>query len=331
MEHLQDVDRRAETEARLLLAAAFETVPAGPGRADRELAGAELLRQVRRRTSARRWTRPRVLAPAGAVAALAVAAAVALATTLTATVATAPPAAAAVTAAAAKTSGDSFQVTGRSTLGDQQFQVTGAFNPALGIGQETGPGGLQIIDTGQYTYVHAQKAIPGADGKTWVRIAELTGHAPNPVKLLSASLLGVVRADPETLLALLKSGGTVDRLGSASGPGWTGTEYAFTSTGTSPVSIVGTVDVDQHGWVRELAVTLSSPQSGGTVTDVRVDLAFGDFGVPVSVTPPPASEVYIPTSGSKGGPAGGPPAGPGKKAADAKAGSLKAATSKSGS
>ena len=116
MEDRQDLDPVIEAEGRRLLAAAFETSPAGPvlggtAQADHEWAEAERLRwQVRRRISRRR--RMRALVPAGAVVALG--GAVALVLTLAATVANAPSALAAVTAAAAKTSAVSFRVT--STL-----------------------------------------------------------------------------------------------------------------------------------------------------------------------------------------------------------------------
>ena len=82
-EHIHGLDGCAEAEGRRLLAAAFETAAGGDG-SPRRPAGAELLRQVRRRTIGRR-RRTRALVPAGAVDALGGAAAVAV--TLTATVA----------------------------------------------------------------------------------------------------------------------------------------------------------------------------------------------------------------------------------------------------
>jgi hypothetical protein len=94
-----ELDEGTEADGRRLLTTAFGA--AGPGAdADDIARGADLLRQVRRRTARQRRTR-RALVPAGAVTALAGAAAAAV--TLTATVASAPSAAAAVTAAAAKT------------------------------------------------------------------------------------------------------------------------------------------------------------------------------------------------------------------------------------
>ena len=290
--------------------------------------GIDLLRGVRERQVPGRRSLPRfrmqALVPAGAVA-VAVGAAV-LAMTLTASVATAPTAFAAVSAAAAKTSGQSFLVTVRSDVGPQRLQVVGEFDPAHGIGKETGPDGFELIYDRQYTYVHVTKGLPGTGGKTWLQIPALTGLEPNPVKLLTASVLSVAQANPENLLALLKSAGTVTSKGPASGPGWTGAAYSFTATAGHGGTVTGIVDVDQQGRVRDLAATVSSrtPGDQGT-TEIRVDIAFSDFGRPVSVTRPPAREVYTQPTGAKGGPVGGPPGGPGKKAAN-----VKIAASKSG-
>jgi hypothetical protein len=101
--------------------------------------------------------------------------------------------------------------------------------------------------------------------------------------------------DPRDLLALLQSATGVREVGPASGPGWTGSAYAFTVDRNldgplhTPSDLSGTIDVDQQGWVRELDAldTFSN-------TVFQVKISFGDFGLPVSVSPPPASETYIP-------------------------------------
>lgn len=283
--------------------------------------GIDLLRGVRERQARGRRSPPRprmrALVSAGAVAV--VGGGAVLATTLTAAVATAPSALAAVSTAAARTSAQSFRVTVQGGPGSQRLQVAGEFNPALGIGEETGPGGFALIYTRQYIYERISKGLPGTGGKTWLRVPELTGLPRNPVKLLTASALTVAQANPENLLAMLKSAGTVTREGPASGPGWTGTAYSFTASGTPAGAVTGTVDVDRQGRVRDLAATVSSRQPGDQgVQEVRVDIAFGDFGLPVSVTSPPAREVYTAPTGAKGGPIGAPPGGPGKKAANLK-------------
>jgi hypothetical protein len=287
MEDVQELDGCAEAEGRRLLTAAFETAPVGEALAGSGLAGAELLRRVRRRSKARR--RARALVPAGAVAALGGAAA--LGVTLTATVASAPSAFAAVTAAAAKTSAESFQVTVQNSIGSQHILVTGEFDPAQRIGEETGPGGMRFIYTGQSMYVHLAKGIPGESGKTWLEVPELRATAATPIKLLTGSPPSVVQANPQSLLAMLESVGTVKDEGPASGPGWTGAEYSFTVTPSGSnigLTVIGTVDVDQQGRVRDLAATVPAQQGNTAIT---VDITFSDFGAPVSVTPPPASLV----------------------------------------
>jgi hypothetical protein len=79
----------------------------------------------------------------------------------------------------------------------------------------------------------------------------------------------------------------------ASGPGWTGSAYTFTAfggyrqPGHVPLTVSGTVDVDRQGRVRRLDVV----EPLRTV-QWKLEATFWDFGVPVSVSPPPASEIY---------------------------------------
>ena len=58
------------------------------------------------------------------------------------------------------------------------------------------------------------------------------------------------------------------------------------------MSISGTVDVDQQGRVRQLDAGYSIGK-----TERKVQMTFGDFGLPVSVTAPLASEVFVPPHG----------------------------------
>ena len=63
------------------------------------------------------------------------------------------------------------------------------------------------------------------------------------------------------------------------------------------VAVAVAVAVDQQGRVRRLNVAYTQPAQGslppGRVTAERT---FSDFGTPVSVSPPPASEVFIPAN-----------------------------------
>jgi hypothetical protein len=111
-------------------------------------------------------------------------------------------------------------------------------------------------------------------------------------------------------LALLESASTVRRTGSVSGPGWTGTGYAFSvrlafgpgSGGEPTIAAAGAVDVDQQGRVRDFTVTYTVPANTGpagppaSAGRVSAQMTFSDFGAPVSVTAPPASEVYTPAN-----------------------------------
>lgn len=296
MEHLLEFDGPAEAEGRRLLTAAFETTGGG---AD----GAELLRAVRRRTTRQRRAR-RALVPAGAVTALAGAAAAAV--TLTATVATAPSAAAAVTAAAAKTSAESFGVTmsiatnpppGVASGHVQAARVAGAFDPVRGVGQETvsGPWKFLVRYVGQNMYLDTlpgSKQVIFSEGpgsRPWAEFPPEQKLAGNALEI-AGSGPGGAPPNPLTLLGLLKSAGTVTDEGPTSGPGWTGTKYRFTVT-VDQSATVGYVDVDNQGRVRRLVAGLEV----GTAKWVMAseDVTFGDFGAPVSVSAPPASQVYL--------------------------------------
>jgi hypothetical protein len=75
----------------------------------------------------------------------------------------------------------------------------------------------------------------------------------------------------------------------------TGTAYTFTVTITltgplhTTVGLSGTIDVDRQGRVRQLDAVESFM---GTVR--KVEITFGDFGLPVSVSPPPAGQTFVP-------------------------------------
>jgi hypothetical protein len=317
MEDRQDLDPALEAEGRRLLAAAFETSPAGPVPggaaqadhewADHEWAGAERLRrQVRRRISRRR--RVRALVPAGAVVALG--GAVALALTLAATVASAPSALAAVTAAVAKTSAVSFRVTSTLTYVESPasvddrppIQMTGVFDPARGLGEEeTRYGGHLIRIVGGHIYVEfagprfAFLRTRLYHGKPWIESPLPPPELPTSLGLIFNGFSGDEPIDPSALLGMLKSAASVQAGGPASGPGWTGTRYVFTERlkDANPGETVrGTVYVDNQGHVRRMVTNDIYPIGTKVTATNTFDVTFGDFGVRVSVTAPPASQVY---------------------------------------
>jgi hypothetical protein len=291
-----------EETVRRLFAAATEDVPPG----------IDLLRGVRARSRGR-VVRIRSLVAVGAAGIVAAVAAI------TVSALQAPSAFAQVTQAAARTAAQSYQVTSTSTLvkgptGPQPaVTVTGAFDPSGEVGEWTTSQGVQIRNVGGYIYVPVTNAlrtaldrvrgVPVPAGKSWLRIP-MPAQSGAEVTTAELALLGGIPVDaelvdPQSLLSSLESATAVREVGPASGPGWTGSAYTFAVTTTLPgpvhvtVSTTGTVDVDQQGRVRQLgaleSITGPAPIGG---TERKVTLTFGDFGLPVSVSAPPASEVF---------------------------------------
>jgi hypothetical protein len=273
----------------------------------------DLLRGVRdRRTVRRRRTRRRMRALVPAGAAVAVGGAAVLATLLaTTSVSNAPSALVALTSAVVKTSAERYQFSLNSTTVDRghgvfsSAVVTGAFDPRRKLGTEVlamsgrqGPMGAQIRFIGGYVYTRVSPAAEvGSPGKPW----DKAPIPPAGADVLPGQDLEGFSAErpvsPAALLGVLRSAATVRVVGPASGPGWTGTEYAFTARVRFEVEriVSGTVYVDQQGRVRRLVTTtsLALRQVVTTTTDV---LTFGDFGAPVPVSPPPASQVAYTTT-----------------------------------
>jgi hypothetical protein len=315
MDDLQNLDTPTDAAGRLLMSAAYDTA-AFDNTADGGVPSEERLRRVRQLATRQRARRRRVrtLVPAGAVAAMGGAAAL-IVTTLT--VASAPSAFAAVTAAAAKTSAESFRVTSTQTevtspnypqWDNPPFRFTGVFDPGRGLGKETiGAYGTQILFVGEHRYYELAVGSKVAPGRRWVEFP-FREPAPGAYPFTGLGNLGNLASpsaepvDPGALLGSLKSAGSVQAEGPASGPGWTGTRYAFTlrpvKGGIVGQTVSGTVYVDNQGRVRRLVTTDTwsmwfSNGVKGTTTDTS-DVTFGGFGVRVSVTAPPASQVYVP-------------------------------------
>jgi hypothetical protein len=228
-----------------------------------------------------------------------VAAAGATAAVFVASASDAPSALAAVTSAVAKTSAESYsfrlnstvQAAGREMHSDV---VSGAFDPRHELGAELltargiHPATAQIRFIGKYLYTWVSPgSVLGTIGKPW-------NKAPVPAAAADGmpgdDFYGFVSdqpVSPAELSGVLRFAGTVRDGGLASGPGWTGTKYAFTARFfDGRESVTGTVYVDQQGQVRRL-VTITTQEG---VTTSR-DLTFGDFGAPVPVTAPPVSQI----------------------------------------
>jgi hypothetical protein len=268
--------------------------------------GIDLLQGVRARTRKRR-ARSRVALSAG------VAGIVAAATGITLSAVQAPSALAQVTQAAARTAEQSYRVTSVSTVvasrgpGTRRLTIHGEFDRADKLGEETASDGSEVRYVGRYMYVSMSKAMrdayqkahrtPIPAGTTWLRVP-----APPDIDLPTLELIviggstnGIGQVDPQNLLTLLRNSSQVSEQGPASGPGWTGTAYTFTARLMThgPLHITlgstGTVDVDRQGRVRRLDATQTFGQTKRTVR-----VTFGDFGLAVSVSPPPAARTLVP-------------------------------------
>jgi len=276
-----------------------------PGESDDVPLGIGLQRRAREQGPAARWRhghrRMLALMAAGAMAAAGGTAAL-----LAASVSQAPSALTTVTSAVAKTSADSYSFRVNSTVrfaGREvnSSAVTGVFDPGHKVGWEqlailpARSKSAQIRFIGEYVYTWVS---PGSGFRT---IGKPWDKAPAPPS--GADVLGVdgpygfsteQPVSPAELLAVLRYAAAVRGEAPASGPGWTGTKYGFTARLSALKSVSGTVYVDQQGRVRRLVTitTLRSraPGSRAAITTDR-DLTFGDFGAPVSVTAPAASQV----------------------------------------
>jgi hypothetical protein len=299
---MEDIHADETREARHLLAAAFETVPDDPMAVD------GLLRAVRTRHTRRR--RSRALMLAGGAAAAAGTAAVAL---LSVDVATAPPALAAVTGALSRAEAESFHmdltVTASPALSDEPtpLHITGELDLKRNTGQETVSNGWQtrIVDGNAWTKIlPSQTKQYQTGGKLWTTIPKSAVEDELPYKTAGGELAWDFNSsrpfNPQAILAALNSYADVLKgEGPASGPGWTGTRYAFTishpqGTGNLVDSITCTIDVDGQGQIRHLVQTTVFATGGDSSTAgkqiYKGDFTFSDFGVRFSVTPPPANE-----------------------------------------
>ena len=291
-----------EEAARRLLTVAAEDIPPG----------IDLLRgmQARHRTRA---VRLRVAVAAGA------AGIVAAATTVTLSAVRAPSALAQVTHAAARTAAGSYRVHAVERilqLGGLRSQpwatLSGQFDPARGLGEQTDNLGAQIRYADGYMYVFVTSTLRAGARAQGTPIPAWASWERLPIRLqpgahmdtAELAMLGgfpalLGQADPRDLLALLRSATQVRELGPASGPGWTGSGYTFAAQTTltgplrTPVSITGTVDVDRQGLVRQVDAVESFAR-----TVRKIKITFAGFGLPVSVSPPQASRTFAPPAGS---------------------------------
>jgi hypothetical protein len=178
--------------------------------------------------------------------------------------------------------------------------VSGAFDPKHHLGMEsltsqsggrTQSAQIRFINADLYTSVSPGSGFADRWDKTPAAAAASAAMPPG-------DLYGFVSDRPVTpsaLTVVLRSPGATARdAGPASGPGWSGTKYTFTALlGGGREIVSGTAWVDRQGLVRRLLTitTEKGPQATAeAVLTTDRDITFGDFGAPVQVTAPPASQ-----------------------------------------
>jgi hypothetical protein len=266
-----------ESEARRLLAAATEEVPPGI-----DLLGGFVGAWRRDRARRVRW---RVVLSAGAAMAVALGTAVAL------TIGSAPSALAIVTSALTRTLTQSYKATeeyGQYIIRDgqvtsrSQATCTTVADPARHLQVSSCSNVPGIREVGRYTYLYFTHPA----GKHWGRIPTACLYGAK------AAINGFTEATPQQMLSEIERAEKVTVVGPASGPGWTGTRYAFTGPATLPLRITGTVDVDHEGRARNLALTIRPTARLALFGVITQALTFSDFGARVTVTPPPADQTF---------------------------------------
>jgi hypothetical protein len=233
-----------------------------------------------------RRRRGRAVVSAGVALVAASAAAVAL------TIGSAPPARASLTGALTRTLARSYHLTQKTggyyiSPGGQiasigQLVCTGEADPVRQLEAFSCANGMGFRQVGRYIYLHFA-ALAGYHGKRWQRFpAASLGFGQGSINGF------YVTVTPQQMLTLIKKAYKVTVIGPVSGPGWTGTRYAFASSQAALFRLSGTVDVDRQGRARALALTM---RSGAIYHDVTTRVVtFSDFGAAVTVTPPPADQ-----------------------------------------
>jgi len=268
-----------ETKLHRLFAAATEDMPSGIDLLDGFAA-------ARRRDRARRTRRGAVLSAGIAAAAASVAA-------VTLTIGSAPPALATVTSALTRTLAQSYHLSEHDSSyyivnGRIQYPArdacTSEADPVRHLKATSCSSGPVAREVGGYTYLYIPDPV-GHPGQDWQRAP--TASLPQP----PSSVNGFITATPQQMLAEINKAGQVTVAGPATGPGWTGTRYAFSASPGAGIKLRGSVTVDQQGRVRALVLTTRLTSAADVLVMTQV-LTFSDFGAPVTVTPPPADQTY---------------------------------------
>ncbi len=251
-------------------------------------------------------------------------------TVLTASCASSAGLASRLASDAARTARGSSRVALSMTMHSGSMSVTftqaGAFDYAHSTGYlrsagRSGPLSQEVfLPRHVYMKLPAGAGGPFAHGKTWVEINLTGGHMPGGLPF-AASPFGTP-ADPSQILSSLEGvSSSVTQVGSATIRGVQTVHYrvmidlakalaemgpkagagAFMRALGGPL-VPAQVWVDATGLVRRVSVTLTPRKHSGVPAGAQFTemVDFYDFGVPVHVSAPPASEVMSPSQASGG-------------------------------
>ncbi len=213
--------------------------------------------------------------------------------------------------------GQPVSVTATGVFDGQEADVTADVSSVLAaVGVPSGSGQVELRylqengDPVVYVNVPSLAAeLPG--GATWVRLdLEQVGKQ---VGVDVSQLIGEATANPADILALLQASGQVQSLGSETIDLVPTTHYralieldkvagsvggalgqslaARLSAPGMPTSIPVDVWIGADGLVRRASIDENLPAAGGT-TDVQAQVDISNYGTPVSVTAPPADQVF---------------------------------------
>jgi hypothetical protein len=248
-----------------------------------------------------------------------------------------------LTAAVTRTAGQTARIAATTTMQMQSMSVsyteTGEYDFAHSRGMISmkSPVGMTEIFIAPTAYIKlpgGSESLP--DGKTWVALDAGTSDGPlsslfgpfsgtDPADLLAsltAISSSVTSLGPATIRGVKVTGFRVDidpAKAAARVPRWerAGFRQFISSLGTGPIPV--DVWVDGQNLVRRVKLTLHVPDGQGTPGSTQmVEVTdFYDFGVPVRVSPPPASQVasmsqlvksgFAKSSGAAAGSSGPPP------------------------
>jgi len=212
------------------------------------------------------------------------------------------PSAAAIDAAD-QTCAQSFRMTtttralGAGTARARTGVMTTVVDLGQGIAEASGPG-LHELYVGGHVYLSGTPELPMAAPGMWVGFRASVSPSQFEQQFLDGqhpgadrpAQLGVGICDDQTWL---RSVHQLRVAGAASGPGWTGTRYTFTTSGGGSTTVI----IDRQGRLRQVNVVVPAEHAvlDGqplSLAPLQEQTSYTDYGAPVSLATPPADKVY---------------------------------------